>query len=319
MSNLIQPIQIVLVYDNASVFDQFFGDLLTIEPRLKTALQDYGSWNSLSGYNTPNHLGLATDIRHVTLQRYDEQMELDGFADILANPLVTNLRPKIAEAIQKHQRAFLIEVGCGSSPGFAKALALPGLSEALGGLESLGMGLSDDQAGYEDRLRLAQRLACAMIDELAPSAVHWVQSQQVFDGATFKAIAGDGFSLPLYCGPFLFGGKQLSDGSVMAGVRALGSQNILGKMVMFKPDVQDWSESYTQILAFIAYCRSIGRVLEDNETFSADTADAPVYRVTHKNDVPQLPDGYIELSVDGRDLTGMQEGFFRRLLRKFWK
>lgn len=318
MSHLVQPIQIVLVYENAPVFDQHFGDLTAIEPRLKAALQDFGDWKSLPGYNTPNHLGLATDARHITLQRYDEKMELGGFADVLANPLITKLRPEMVKAITEHQRAFLIEVGCGSVPGFASALLASGLHDALSdGKDSLGMGMSDDQAGYEARLLLAQRLAVAMIDELTPSAVHWVQSQQAFEAQTFKSLAGDGFSLPLYCGPYLFGGEQMPDGSVKAGVRGFGSQHLLGKMVMFKPDVQLWSDSYMQILGFIAYCRSIGRVLADNETFSADAADAPVIRVSHKNDIPQLADGYIELSVDGRTTSDMPRGLLRRILAKF--
>ena len=319
MSNLIQPIQIVLVYENASVFDQHFGDLLTIEPRLKAALQAFGGWKSLPGYNTPNNLGLATDTRHITIQRYDEQMELGGFADVLSNPLVTQLKPQMAQAITSHQRAFLIEVGCGSVPGFASAMMQSGVREALGQIENLGMGLSDDQGGYEARLLLAQRLASAMINELTPSAVHWAQSQQVFDGPTFQNFAAEGFALPLYCGPFIYGGEQMSDGSVKAGVRALGSQNILGKMVMFKPDLQDWTQSYLQIISFVAYCRMIGRVLANGETFSDDAPDAPVIRVTHKSDIPQLPDGYIELSRDGRNLESVPRGILRRLVGKFFR
>lgn len=303
MSHLIQPIQIVLVFENARTFDQHFGDLASIEPRLKAAIQAFGAWQSLKGYNTPNHLGLATDTRHITLQRYDEQMQLSGFADVLANPLVNHAKRNLAQAIMDHQRAFLIEVGTGSVPGFATSLMGSRIEEVLGGMDTLGMGLTDDQAGYENRLLLAQTCVMAMIKEMAPSAIHWVQSQQVFEASTFFNLAADGFSLPLYCGPFLYGGEQMADGSVKAGVRALGSQNLLGKMVIFKPDVQDWAESYMQILSFIAYCRSIGRILDDRKTMASDVADAPVIRVAHKHDIPQLPDGYIELRVDGRSNT----------------
>jgi len=227
-------------------------------------------------------------------------MDRAGFADVLATPLTTHAKPALASAVMEHQRAFLVEVGAGSVPGFASSLQKSGLADALGDLGA-GMGMSEDQAGYENRLLLAQTLTVAMIKEMAPSAIHWVQSQQVFDAPTFTKLAADGFSLPLYCGPFLFGGQQLADGSVKAGVRALGSQNLLGKMVIFRPDVQDWSLSHMQILAFIAYCRSIGRILGDGETMASDSEGAPVIRVSHKSDIPQLPDGYIELSVDGPD------------------
>ncbi|WP_208353833.1 hypothetical protein [Pseudaestuariivita rosea] len=308
MSHLTQTVQVVLVFDNASAFDQHFSDLSQIEPRLTQALQDFGPWQSLQGYNTPNHLGLANDTQHITMQRFDEQMQLGGFADVLANPLITNGNPGLAKAVLEHQRAFLIEVGPGSVPGFAAALAQSGIADALGGMDTAEMGLSDDQAGYENRLLLAQSLTSAMIREMAPSAVHWVQSQQIFDAAAFNSLVAEGFSLPLYCGPFLYGGEQMPDGSVKVGIRALGSQNLLGKTVIFAPDVQDWSQSYMQVLAFIAYCRSIGRLLGDGETMASDAADATVVRVSHKNDIPQLPDGYIELSVDGRSNAEASSG-----------
>lgn len=317
MSYLVQPIQIVLVFDNAAAFDQHFETLGDIEPRLKKALQSYGHWQSLKGFNTPNHLGLATDSRHITLQRFDEKMGMQGFSDVLANPFYAHAKPGLIQAIKDHQRAFLIEVGAGSVPGFANALMASGVAQALDGLDGIGMGLSDDQDGYEERLRLAQDCTSALIREMAPSAVHWAQSQQLFDAPTFTDLAVNGFSLPLYCGPFLFGGEQMPDGSVKAGVRGLGSQNILGKMVVFEPDVQDWTKSYVQMLSFITYCRSIGRILGDKETMSADDADAAVIRVSHKSDIPQLPDGYIALSVDGRTRSDMRGGIFRRLIGKF--
>jgi len=69
MSYLIQPIQIVMVFDNGRQFDNHFGDLNAIEPRLKAALNAFGPWRSLKGFNTPDHLGLATETRHITLQR----------------------------------------------------------------------------------------------------------------------------------------------------------------------------------------------------------------------------------------------------------
>ncbi len=307
MSHLAQSIQVVLVFDNAIEFDRHFADLSQLGGRLQVALQSFGPWQSLAGYNTPNNLGFASENRHITLQRYDQPMPLNGFADVLANPLIVNGKPALTKAISEHQRAFLLEVGSGSVPGFNSALAQSGIADALGGMEDLGMGLTETQDGYEARLLLAQAFAVTMLKEMTPSVVHWVQSQQLFDAHSFAGLATEGFALPLYCGPFLYG-EQRPDGSVKAGVRALGSQNVLGKMVIFKPDTQDWSESYMQILAFVAYCRSIGRILDDGETMSSDAEDSAVLRVTHKTDIPQLPEGYIELSVDGRQPCEVMTG-----------
>ncbi len=317
MSYFAQPVQVVMLYENARAFDAAFKDLAVLDARLKSVLRDYGTWQSLKGYNTRNHLGLATDTQHITVQRYDEQMQMNGFADVLANPLATKLQPELALSITQHRRALLIEVGPGSVPGFATALRASKIAEALGDMNDPAMGLSDDQRGYEDRLAMAQYSVIGIMPEASANAIHWVQSQQLFEPRTFSPLAAHGFSLPLYCGPFLFGGEKTADGSVKAGVRALGSQNLLGKMVIFKPHTQDWARSYEQILAFIAYCRSIGRILGDGETFSADMPDAPVIRVTHKRDIPQLPEGYVELSRDDSVTAAKRSGLVDRLLGKF--
>lgn len=315
---MMQPsVQAVVLYENAAAFDAAFGDLFVLDAKLMSALQDYGPWQSLKGYNTPNNLGLSSKTRHVTVQRFDTQMPLGGFADVLGNPVVAKLQTDLVRAITGHQRALLLEVGPGSVPGFTSALQSSGIAAKLGGLDDPAMGLAEGQSGYEDRLAIAQYSVISLLPEASASAIHWVQSQQVFEPGSFSKIASQGFSIPLYCGPFLFGGEQTADGAIKAGVRGLGSQNLLGKMVIFKPHTQSWTESYQQMLTFIAYCRSIGRVLDDNETFSADTRDAPVIRVSHKNDIPQLPQGYIELSRDDHMTAGERSGLVSKLFGRF--
>lgn len=180
------------------------------------------------------------------------------------------------------------------------------LAESMGPLGDLVPGYSEDQAGHEARLRMAQNIACVLIKELAPSAIHWTQSQQLFDANKFQTLAAQEFPLQLYCAPSIYGGRQLSNGQVEAGVHILGSQSVLGKLVTFKPDVQDWPRSFVLCMAFIEYCRRHGRLVEDNGTFSLEEPGTPVLRVRHRNDFPGYDGDYIELSLDGRTTSDIQ-------------
>ncbi|MGX9354624.1 hypothetical protein ACS3SW_05530 [Roseobacteraceae bacterium S113] len=310
MQHRTQDIQVVLVFDNARHFDNAFGTLSALQSPLQNALSgaspDGAPWHELKGMGTPQLFAMACAHCHVSVERCDAPLALQGFADALANPLYQNMRGDLIEAIAQHQRALLITVGPGEVPGFASAIASSGLMDSLSDAGDMPFANHVSQENYEARLLVAQAVGITLIDLLMPSAVHWVQSQQVFDGATFKTLASKGFNLPLYVGPFLYGGHQNADGSVAAGVRGLGSQMLVDKMVIVPPTTQDWADSYQQILGFVAYCRAIGRVLGDTETMSTDADDAPILTVHHATTIPQLPNGHIELRVqsDGAPRKG---------------
>ena len=222
-------------------------------------------------------------------------MPLSGFADVLANPLIANGQRNLLDAVTNHKRGLLVTVGAGAAPGMVKAFVQSPLSDTLKG-DLAPFDIS--QSAYEERLLIGQIVGKILVGELMPTAVHWGQSQQLFDGSSFIKLADEGFCLPLYVGPFLYGGEKMFDGSVKAGVRGLGSQYLIDKMVIFRPNPEFWVESYKAILAFITYCRSIGRILGPDETMSWDDEGAKVIRIAHKNDIPQLPNGYIELHLD---------------------
>ncbi len=296
-----QSIQVVLVFDNARAFGKQFKHLENMVSKLQDALHDHGDWNLLKGYSTPNVLGIASHDTHVTIQRFDNPMPLPGFASVLGNPLITNSRPQVAKAIMQHKRAILIEVGPGSVPGFTQAFAAAGLGDDMMAQMDALLGGVTNRGSFEQRLLIAQAVGCAMVDQMMPSAVHWGQSDQAFDGSTFKRLASDGFNILLYVGPYPHDAKQLEDGAVQLGIRGLGSQALLGKMVICAPDTIDWAVNHQMMLGFITYCRSMGRLLGDNETFGSDIPDAPVYEVQHNNDIPQLPDGYILLTRRSED------------------
>lgn len=290
-------IQLVLTFSNAAAFDQHFHAMEAVSARIRAAMLDLSVLRPLAGIATPSFMGAmdSNDRFHFTVERFDNPMQLDGFADVLANPFIQNSKSHLIEAVVNHQRALLVTIGAGPVMGIAKAFAASGFASDI---EAMGLPFDFSQESYEERLLVAQIIGKLLVSEMMPTAVHWVQSQQLFDGQTFVEVANDGFNLPLYVAPFVYGCEELPDGKVKAGIRGLGSQNLLGKMVIFRPSPEPWPDSYKMILTFVAYCRSIGRILGPNETMSWDTDDAKVIRIAHKNDIPQLKEGYIELHVD---------------------
>ncbi|MBO9400746.1 hypothetical protein [Shimia sp. R9_3] len=298
IKDLAQALQVVLVFDNTRQFKRQFKALERLIPRLQDALKDYGPWTSLKGYNSPHHLGLATDQVNVTLERFDKPLPQDGFSSVLSNALTAALRPDLFQAVKQHKRAILIEVAPGSVPGFAAAMANSGADSDF--IASLGPMLGDiaNTDSFERRLLIAQTVATALIGEMMPSAVHWCQSHQLLDGATFVKLASVGFNPVLYVAPFPFGAGAGPDGTQKVGLRALGSQYFLGKEVIFAPDAtepQQLFQNHQHILEFLTYCRALGRILGDMETFSTDAPGADVIEVRHNADNPQFPNGYIEL------------------------
>lgn len=290
-------LQLVLLYDDPVAFQQGFADLGALATRLSSALSKEAQLQVLPKFCGADMLTMSDvqDRWHFSVQRYDTAMPQEGFASVFQNWVLQKAKAPLLEAIRHHQNALLVTVGAGGVPGFAQALAQSSLLGALGDTQ---LPIDFSQDALEARMVFAQKLGHALILNAMPSCVQWGPSQNILDGATFMKTAEQGFSLDLYMTPFLFGGDEMPDGAVALGVRAFGSQYLLGKMVIFRPNPQPWVDSYMATRVFVAHCRSLGRILGEHETMSHDGKDAKVIRVAHKNDEPQLPNGYIELHLD---------------------
>lgn len=299
--NRTKTIQTVLTFDKSRDPQNIIAKLSQIEQLIVALLVEHGPFKPAAGLKTDTSLGFVSDKAHLTVTVVPQPLDLAGFVDVFANPLIMNGQPGLCQAVQDHGHAILIEVGAGSVPGFASTLKdlFPEIVNDLD-FDNGKMGIVSTQDQLEARLSIAQIVTSTLSQALKPSAVHWAQSQQLFSADTFIERAKGDFDLLLYTGPFLFGAEEMPDGQVKVGIRALGSKDLIGKMVSFKPSVQDWTESYTQMLGFIGYCRSLGRILGENETMASDAPGAPRIRVNYKDDIPQLPEGYIELSLDDR-------------------
>jgi hypothetical protein len=292
-----QSVQVVLLFDNKRAFDAAFGDLKAVCGTLAEQIKVDEAWTPLDGASTPTCQMMSSEERHFSIERFDARMAQDGFVDVLSNPVYAQGAPDLCKAVKGHTCALMLQVAPGAVPGFGAALAQSGLADLFGAEEGVRLGLSS-ASDYEDRMLLAQIIASCLITYMMPSAVHWGQSQKLFTGRGFIDAAQGGFSLPLYVGSMVVPGGTTPQGEVKAGVRGFGTQFLVGKMVMVDPDVQPWSQSYELICTFVTYCRSIGRVLQDHESFSMGEGDGPVIRVRHMADIPQLPEGYIVLHID---------------------
>ncbi len=287
------PLQVALLFDNATHFDAETPDWTTFATTLNTHLQGIASpFQILPGMSGGNLATLGNSHMHITLERMSQPLSMDGFGPVLAQPYYQKMRPELVEAVQEHQRAILIGVGLGSIPF---PLDHPLITE-LGMADDLGG--AQDQDTFERRLRITQAAALTAMQSLMPSVVHWGQSDQLILGAHFDTLARLDFPLPLYIHPGFHSSGRKYKGSYMTGVNAFGAAQLVGKHVEFSEDSQPMADSYASCLAYVAYARSLGRHLRDGETFSTGETDDKI-AILNLPPTPQHPEGIIRLTRMG--------------------
>lgn len=290
MSHLpVQPLQAALLFENTRQFDENFPDWQELCDAISRHLGDTSApFHILPGATGAQMATLSNDDLHITLERMDAPLSVDGFRPVLARPFYAKMHPDLVAGVENHQRAVLINVGLGNIP-------FPMDHELVDSLDMLTSLVGEQtQARFERRLLVAQATAVALADAFMPAVVHWGQSDQLFAGPSFVELAGAGFNLPLYVHPgFASSGRKIDD-SYCTGVDAYGTKHLIAKHVVFAEHPQNMMQSYQLVLAFVAYCRSLGRLLEDGETFGAEDG-GPTVEVHHMPATDAHPDGYIEL------------------------
>ncbi|MEO9897141.1 MAG: hypothetical protein ABJF05_12240 [Paracoccaceae bacterium] len=257
------PLQVALLFDNATHFDAATPDWSVFATSLNTHLQGITApFQVLPGMTNGNLATLGNNVMHVTLERMTHPLGMDGFGPVLAQPYYQKMRPELIEAVQEHQRAILVGVGLGSIPFPLDHPLIQelGMSDDLGGAQ--------DQDVFERRLRVTQAAALTAMQSLMPSVVHWGQSDQLLFGAQFEPLARQSFPLPLFVHPGFHSSGRKEKDSYLTGVNAFGASHLVGKHVEFSEDAQPMTDSYASCLAYIAYARSLGHHLRDGETFS---------------------------------------------------
>lgn len=321
MSDLpLQPLQAALLFENAAQFATQFPcweDVVTdinampLGIGIGADVRSAQPFRILPGATSDGLATLSNGDLHITIERLDGPLAVDGFAPVLAQPYYAKMKPDLVDGVNAHQCALLFNVGLGEIPmPIDHALFdRPGMLDAI--------GVSQDQEKFEQRLLLVQAATLAFYRHFTPSVVHWGQSDQLFAGNEYQAIASTGFALPLYVHPgFGTSGKKVK-GSFCTGVNAYGAEHLIGRHVEFAEHPQAMAKSYELVLGFIAYCRNLGRLLDDGEVFSLGE-DGDVIEVHHMEGTEQHPDGVIELRLrEGASASGGRVVKVRPSLSRF--
>ncbi|MEP2470015.1 MAG: hypothetical protein ABJH45_00375, partial [Paracoccaceae bacterium] len=283
------PLQVALLFDNATLFDANAPDWDAFAKTLNTHLQGITApFKVLPGMTNDTLATFGNNVLHVTLERMSQPLAMDGFAPVLSRPYYQKMHPELVEAVEEHQRAILVGVGLGSIPFPLDHPLIQelGMSDDLGGAQ--------DQDMFERRLRVTQAAALTAMQPLMPSVVHWGQSDQLLFGAQFEPLAKQHFPLPLFVHPGFHSSGRKEKDSYMTGVNAYGACHLVGKHVEFSEDAQPMADSYASCLAYIAYARSLGHHLRDGETFSICEHGATI-SVLNLPPTAQHPQGVVRL------------------------
>lgn len=153
-------------------------------------------------------------------------------------------------------------------------------------LEASHDALNATPDAFLRRMETLALMARVIGDHQNPSAVHWAQSDQVFESEAFEATAALGFPGPLAIHPIL-SGKPPED----IGLRTFGAHHWLGREIVVPPTALPWSAAYEAALAFCRLAASPeGYVIPDGDTFGPSPEDGEesgeLWRVHHRQAGP---------------------------------
>ena len=219
-----------------------------------------------------------------------------NFTQLRASPIYADMQPHLLRMLGSHTCHISIKVTHCAGPISGDSAG----SDAAGASDD--MGQTEGQLTFEARLFVAKTFAWVLADLAAPLLVHWGQSDQLYQNDHSLRVAEPDIPLILYVHPVLFSSGTVHDGEIVTGLRGLGSQHVLGgKGVVLADNPYPWNESYEIMLAFITYCRQLGRVLNDSETFGRRTDEK--IRVVHHSGDTNVPSGFVQLVVGNATAT----------------
>jgi hypothetical protein len=290
------PLQVVLLFDEVSKLQTAQFDWPAFLQAANNGMADIPGLPPITELmqNEPGKFALISNKTfHVTISLNDTPISLDGFARPFVSPFYANMQPELLEHVKAHKAHILIEIGLGNIPF---PVDNPLLAE-LGMAKELGF--DEDQAKFEMRLAMTKAIA-ALVNKMAPGGVvHWGQSDTLLTSENFAKAAQSDFPANLYVHPFFHSSGATKGGETMAGVNGIGSQFLVGKPVVFAEHEQPMIESYQRMLEFIVYCRQIGRVLQDGESFGRDASEQII--VHHRGPTDAIPANHIELELTDPD------------------
>ncbi|HEX8124926.1 MAG TPA: hypothetical protein VF548_05025 [Allosphingosinicella sp.] len=209
----------------------------------------------------------------ITLEYVDGPASLDVFGQALSSAVTHILCPEARTLLTRNRSHILVNVShgvLGNSPEIARMMAQLGRPME-------GHSLPE----FVRRLEICALVARIVGDHSAPQIVHWCQSNQLFPGEAFDALAAMPAPSPLHVHPYLFGKPALPGGEASVGIRTFGVRHFIGREVLIEPSVLPWAANLETILAFLRIATAKnGYVIPDGDTFGPEDRSQS-YRVVH--------------------------------------
>lgn len=213
----------------------------------------------------------------ITLEYLDQPANPDVFQQVLASAITGILCPDIRERLMRNRSHILINVSHGA---MGDVLNSPDIARFLQQIDYKVQGQSLPQ--FLRRLDVCALISRIASDQVMPQAVHWTQSNQLFPGDKFEAVAGLPGPSPLHIHPYLFGGEKADCGETKLGIRTFGARHFIGREILVQPSVLPWAANYETVLAFLRIATTKnGYIIPDGDTFGPEDRSQS-YRVIHR-------------------------------------
>ena len=121
----------------------------------------------------------------LTFEYVDAAPSVELFASALASPVTSLMAPDMKERVERAGSHILLEASHGPLGAADGTLA----NAALLGDPALA---PDHPVAFESRLEALALMARVVSDHVTPAAIHWTQSNQLFELDTFEALASGG-------------------------------------------------------------------------------------------------------------------------------
>jgi hypothetical protein len=209
----------------------------------------------------------------ITLEYMDGRANVALFDLPLKSPITTMLCPDMVERVAGHRSHVLIGVSHGV---FGNAPEVAALLDQMSYPK-----LAATYAQCEQRLIVCELLTLIAQETLQASAIHWTQSDQLFDFKTFETYAHGKVPSLLHVHPYLLGGGKSVEGDPLVSVVGLGSAQFVGRTVTVKANPLPWHVSFEAIFIFLRVALAKGGyIIPDTDTFG-DEDNTQSYRVRH--------------------------------------
>lgn len=218
----------------------------------------------------------------ITLEYVDRPADAAVFAQTLASTITGIMCPDIRERLMKNRSHILVNVSHG-----VMGNALSGSPDIMKFLEQInyrkeGHSLPE----FTRRLDVCALISRIVGDHVPPQAVHWCQSNQLFPGETFEAVAAIDAPGPLQIHPYLFGNANGPDGKARVGIRTFGARHFIGRELLIEPSELPWAANFEVILSFLRIATAEnGYIIPDGDTFGPEDRSVS-YRAIHREAEP---------------------------------